>query len=446
MNTRRALISRLLLPMLAPSLSLAPETVLAQGSGAGLARSVSWALAQGALGKVGGEAGSLLLGFIGMDSGNGQINAKLDRILNELQELKQAVDRLTSLLTRSMNQIAYSVSLRGVQELISANTSILGLCRDFANPRNDPDATLDAISQFFDRTYISGLTTWHNDLIGASGQQGILEAFSNVAARSQAPFFGPAEDSRKACAMIQRQWDYFDSHQALTAHFLYVYHITNNRQGTAQRIVSDWSRNRRIQLEQLRGCVRNIDQSYAVDPRERRVQSVTTRLNALPPSTLLLQSGQQVQMWYTNAGPARSQPAGPHNTASQISAAQQATGIAEWRLPRYEEFQLMVNAVGGPGRIGDGVDRFRSKMISIGFTGFEDSPQPVLWFNRGAAQRDSSGDLIRQAPRLSYFYTIATEGKNWWYGEHDGNPNLRGHHLLIRNLAADEAARYLYLS
>ena len=286
--------------------------------------------------------------------------------------------------------------------------------------------------EYDDASYLNGIETWNDVLLGVAGRTGLLKAWGAAVLSRSKPYYGPVEPKGGGPRMVQAQWDYFDAQQALTANFLITYLRGTGEVPTANAMHKRWMQNRTAQIRSLRGGV------LAVDRFPEKIEGVlvyylVTQLNALPNEVILhaTRSGAWL-MWYRRAGDAIPQGTGidgrPMDIQRNWASAVKDTGVRDgWRLPSYAEFADLINNVSGGTRLGDGTsEKFAGNLQALGFTGLYRSP--TIWF-----ERDSKNRTV-----------VQTENRPWFVGTHDANPNFMGHTLLVRDVSSAQAQRYVW--
>lgn len=267
------------------------------GGAASLAANIGGSLAKGALGSVSSFAFGQMMSAVGVDmSGQAEMNAKLDQMLEKLDALQGSVDRLRDYLGSELTQMQYDAAYAQVQPLISRNKYLNEKFKYLLTARKENiQRTKNDISNAInDPNYQSGIETWHDVLTGLNGQTSLIRASSRAVFNKQSIF------NQKQAQIVQEYWEYFDAQQALTVSYLIDSLNATDRRDEARMLISRWYRNRDAQLVGVRGCAAPVD----VFPKITGTTVVEHRtpLKSLPARTLYSKATEL--MWCT-------QPFGP---------------------------------------------------------------------------------------------------------------------------------------
>jgi hypothetical protein len=403
-------------------------------AGSGVARMVGMEMCKGALGKAGGEAFATALNFAGLgDGGLGQVSAKLDQIIASIKELQDTVNAFRRETEIALRQMSYDNNFSPLLKLIETNSTLVQLYSDWiADGAKVKSPYIGTINKFYNASYLNGIETWNDVLLGVAGKTGLLKAWGAAVLSRSKPYYGPVEPKGGGPRMVQAQWDYFDAQQALTANFLITYLRGTGEVPTANAMHKRWMQNRTAQIRSLRGGVLAVDR-FPEKTEGVLVYYLVTQLNALPNEVILHATrGGAWLMWYRRAGDAIPQGTGidgrPMDIQRNLASAVKDTGVREgWRLPSYAEFADLINNVLGGTRLGDGTsEKFAGNLQALGFTGLNRTP--TIWF-----ERDSKNRTV-----------VQTENRPWFVGTHDANPNFMGHTLLVRDVSSAQAQRFVW--
>ena len=220
-----------------------------------VATTIGGELAKGAVSYVGGVALGQILALAGADvSGQKELSRKLDQILAELKDLSTAVTNLTVGLQKVGANLAYDTSVHGVLGLIDTNTTLNDKFQSLLVATPEEQLKLKGsitaeLAELADKG--TGLATWDNCLRGLSGQTSLIQGWGCKVRAHCDGWFSP-----HSALDIEAQWDYFDTHQALTVAYLVEYYNQNNEPTIAKSTLEKWSHNRQSQLRMLRGTLR----------------------------------------------------------------------------------------------------------------------------------------------------------------------------------------------
>lgn len=316
------------------------ETVL-EGAGVDVTLFVAKGLASGVLGKVGGEAFSSIMSAVGFgDSSSAAAKAaaeaaaaqmaKLVEIANAVNALSTKLDAVQSSLLQAIDRSTYVTAVtQNVQNLVVINETIdvemralaIGGSVDRRDKLND---------YIFKNLVQGGLQSWHSSLYGTvTRDSSLLVLWGKIARQVKSNVY----DASQADA-IETQWEYFDSQQARSVAYIVEYmRSTPGYESSIVPTLNLWRANRKLQMALLKGNSKMNDVFYY--PQDSVLVSETTPLNALPPSTIIDKTTNQ--MWYQGIaadtyGPITTVALG-YFPAGVNYGARQVTGVDGWNLP-----------------------------------------------------------------------------------------------------------------
>ena len=430
-------------------LLLAPRIALGQGAAVGaavesslaksLATSIGSSLAKGAVGAVGAYALGQILSVAGFDmSGQAAMMGKLNEIIDRLKVLQQSVDQLRATLLKTLSKLSYDVAVGQVQPLIDLNgtltDSYAALLR--AAPGEVDGARADILA-LTDATLLKGPRTWHNALVGGSGQTGLIEAWGRDVFNAHAKWY--AADAARA---MQTQWNYLDAQQAMTVNFLVEHLNATHQRAKAIETLRQWHRNRGEQAAKLRGMVDAV-LPYATIGADGQIVTGGFGVRHLPPYVAI--SVPTNIMWCLVVGAPVAQGADEaafqREIAGDIAAVTTNTGVGApetfgqatenfWQILGNDEIIAMMKECGGD--VGGGADHFEMAMRARGFVFPEDHVR--IWTN-------DARDFAMFGPPLR-IRTAMVENESWWH--YNPDPTARAMVLLGRRLAPGEADNYWY--
>jgi hypothetical protein len=99
------------------------DTIVAEETS--IAVTIGTSLAEGVLSEGVSFGLGQVLSLMGADvSGLGEVNAKLDEIIDRLKELQASVDGLSKYLKNALGQLSYDVAIQPLDPLIAANDTL----------------------------------------------------------------------------------------------------------------------------------------------------------------------------------------------------------------------------------------------------------------------------------------------------------------------------------
>ncbi len=221
-------------------------------------------LAGGFVGGAGSMAFGEILSLAGADiSGKAEINAKLDEIIDQINQLQQSVNKLTDFLGKQLSQLEYDLALQPVLKMIDTNTTLARLFNDTLSMKAPADIArvVDEAVELIDREYLGAVETWNNALVGVANKTSLIKSWGVSVYKNHSSVFTGSIFGLNEAQAIQSQWDYFDAQQALSVMYLIEYQNKKGLKPTAMRIFNDWQNNRKVQLSLLYA---NITPSYNV--------------------------------------------------------------------------------------------------------------------------------------------------------------------------------------
>jgi hypothetical protein len=458
--TRRSLLAGAAAAMAFPSTSI---LALADDLGSdSLSGAIAGSLAKGAA----SAGGSYVLGKIllsaGIDlSGQAELNAKLDQILQQLTQIENEITALQTDMDEQLTDLKYNLVYAPIKTLIALNKSL-----DFYYTPLVKSTSPDEIKSLrkeirallsSQNSLVQAMKTWHGAMCGSNG---VIVAWGK-AVYARNPLFGP-----RASMAIQKHWRYLDAQQAMTMNYL-VEHLNDDPELARQvpRAMEDWRSSRLEQLNLLRGMVDTTDIHYSIDLQTQRASSYLTLLKILPTGVLIDRDTQimwglnvrapvRQDVFWLNRGKDDSsgQVMWVNNNAIRTSGCNLATNYAtktpaeysffynipcsNWRIPASDELLKLMTKCGGQVG-GSGADRFQTAMQSKGFN--FPSGQVRLWTSSTGI---NYGDCPNGRCDPNPHYQVLVEGDNWW------NPASKADDTAMvvycRNLAPGEADNYYY--
>jgi hypothetical protein len=274
--------------------------------GDSLSGAIAGSLAKSAASSAGSYVFGKLLESAGIDlSGQDEMNAKLDQILQQLKQIENDLTALKKSLNLKFGQLDYDEVTNPIEPIISLNGALnikngalnikyknLASSTDLAEIRSLKEEIRTAL--YGPNDLDAAMETWHNSMCGFNGNTSIIKAWGVVVYNNN-PLFGLA-----ASQAIQKNWEWFDAQQAMTMNYLVERCNSSNLSRLVPEKMERWRAYRLDQLALLRGMVKTTDIHYSIDVQTQRASSYLTLLKVLP-AGVLIDLETQV-MWALNVG------------------------------------------------------------------------------------------------------------------------------------------------
>jgi hypothetical protein len=428
----------LMLPLPAAA-QQAVAAAAAESAAGSIASSIGSKLASGMAGAVASAALGQVLKLAGLDmDGQAAVLAKLDEILQRLDAIEFQVKSFRASMDKQLSKLDYNVTHQSIEPLINLNAGLRRHFNSLAHTSADklPQAKESIRALFGSLRLDLAPETWHDALVGAGGQTGLIEAWAAAVYANHADWYG--ED---AARKVQRQWDYLDGQQALSVNYLIEHYNDQGLTELARDTLAQWHENRVQQVRLLRGMLRDSLAWRAID-RAGQVIEGRFALNHLP-EHIAISPATRIMWLIVISTPVRmdrSKAAFQQEVDRYAATAFALTGVGgdeappanRWRL--YDSpaiLQLLKDCGGTVGGRASDPDIFAQALRNHGFSTYNDQR---LW---------TANDFQMPAPIPIYGRTAFVEGQSWWHYQRD--PDATASLLLGRDLAPGEDAHYWYV-
>ena len=344
-----------------------------------IAVTIGSSLAEGALSDGASFGLGQVLSLMGVDvSGLGEVNAKLDEIIDRLKKLQASIDDLSKYLHNALSQLSYDLAIQPLDPLIAANDTLKQRFKDLLalTDQKQIDQMKKLITDIIHNDLLEALATWNNCLMGGANQTSVIKAWGTAVYTHYNPVFGPA-----AAQSIQAQWDFVDAQQALSVMYLVEYYNEQGLPESAYNTINEWQQNRKAQLSLLCATTQTMDSTYTLnkgsDGKVFQTWAVFA-LRSLPPGiikvgdlfwsqNIVLQLPMLWWLFYHN------DPATGFAIQPQLIGGE--TGWCVPPLSVLEDFLSKINA-----QIGQSHDHFADAVNAAGFKSSTGALVRSLWF------------------------------------------------------------------